>query len=107
MKGTTEKFINQKGGFHGSLIKVGLSIMKNVITPLAKNIFLPLGIPPAAAAATDAAIQKKYYGLDMTTLSISNEEIKGIMEIVKSLEQSDLLGKVLAKQLKMNNKKKE
>ena len=33
------------------------------------------------------------YGLDMTTLIISNEEMKDMMEIVKSLEQSGLLEK--------------
>ena len=36
------------------------------------------------------------YGLDMTTLIISNEEMKDMMEIVKSLEQSGLLEKVVS-----------
>ena len=35
--------------------------MKNVLTPLAKSIFAPLGLT-APAPATDAAIQKKTFG---------------------------------------------
>ena len=70
-----------------------------------KNISLPLRVKAAAVPATDAAIQNIYiyiyicfeyiyiYGLDMTTLIISNEEMKDMMEIVKSLEQSGLLEK--------------
>ena len=36
----------------------GLPLMKNVLTPLAKNFLLPFGLS-AAMSATDAAIQKK------------------------------------------------
>ena len=76
-----------------------------MLTPLSKNISLPLRVKAAAVPATDAAIQNIYiyiymfwiyiyiYGLDMTTLIISNEEMKDMMEIVKSLEQSGLLEK--------------
>ena len=76
-----------------------------MLTPLSKNISLPLRVKAAAVPATDAAIQNIYiyiyiyvlniyiYGLDMTTLIISNEEMKDMMEIVKSLEESGLLEK--------------
>ena len=74
-----------------------------MLTPLSKNISLPLRVKAAAVPATDAAIQNIYiyiyvlnlylYGLDMTTLIISNKEMKDMMEIVKSLEQSGLLEK--------------
>ena len=77
-----------------------------MLTPLSKNISLPLRVKAAAVPATDAAIQNIYiyicfeyiyiYGLDMTTLIISNEEMKDMMEIVKSLEQSGLLEKVVS-----------
>ena len=50
---------------------------------------IPLGLT-AAALATDTAIHKKIFGSGMTTLIISNEEMKDIMKIVKSLEQSGL-----------------
>ena len=62
LKGTTTKVANQKGGFLcnvlGSIMKVGLLLMKNVLTPLVKNVLIPLGLM-GAASATDAAIQKK------------------------------------------------
>ena len=57
MKGTFEKVINQNGRFVGSLMRVRLLLMNYVLTPLAKNILLPLAVT-AAASATDAAIQK-------------------------------------------------
>ena len=44
----------------------------------------------AAASATDAAIHKKSFGSGFTTLLISNEEMKDIMKIVKSLNNSGL-----------------
>ena len=39
MKGTTEKVIYQKGGLLGTLLRFGLPLMKNVLTPLAKDFF--------------------------------------------------------------------
>ena len=64
--------------------------MKNVLKLLAKSALIPLGLPLAAASATDAAIQKKVFGSGMKTLIISNEEMD-IMKMLKSLEESDLL----------------
>ena len=52
--------------------------MKNVIKPFAKSILIPLGLT-AAASAADAI------------LIISNDEMKDIIEIVKSFEDSGLL----------------
>ena len=43
------------------LMKVGLPLTENVLTILAKNILMPLGLA-AATPATDAAIQKKIHG---------------------------------------------
>ena len=65
---------------------------------------MPLGL--TAASATDAAIQKKIFGSDMTTLIISNEELNDIMKTIKSLEESCLLIKMLAKQLRTKQKNK-
>ena len=42
----------------------------------------------AAGSTTDTAIQNKVYGLGMTTLIISNNDMKDIMEIMKYLEES-------------------
>ena len=72
----------------------GLPLMKNVLTPLAKNFLVPLGLS-AGTSAAHPAIQKKIYGsgrsLRTTALIISNEEMEDIMKIVKSLEESGLL----------------
>ena len=51
----------------------------------------------AKTPAADAAIKKKIYGSGITALKISNEEMKGIMKIVKSLEESGLLAKGIRK----------
>ena len=74
----------------GPLVKAGLSLIGNVLKPLANNDLIPLGLT-AAASATDIGIHKKMFGSDVTTLIISNEEMNDIMKIVKSLEESDLL----------------
>ena len=59
--------------------------MKNALIPLAKSVLIPLGLT-AAETATDATIQKKIYGSDMTAMTVSNKEMKD-MKIVKSLEE--------------------
>ena len=73
--------------------------MKNVLKPLAKSVFIPLGLT-VAASATDAAIHKKIFGSNMTTLIISNEEMDDIMKIVKLLEESGLLIKGVRETIK-------
>ena len=55
----------------------------------------PLG-SSAGMSAADAAIQKKIYGSGITALIITNEEIKDIMKIVKSLKGSGLLVKEIS-----------
>ena len=103
--------IGQSGGFLGRLLgpllKIGLSLIGNVLKSLPKSVLIPLGL--TAAAATDAAICNKIFGsgrhpsdlalhpsdlvLRVTKLTISNEEMNDIMKIVKSLEESGLLSK--------------
>ena len=80
----------------GPLLKTGLSLIKNVIKPLAKSVLISLGLI-AAASASDAGIHKKILGSrNMTTLIISNDEIEDIIKILKSLEDSGLLLKGVA-----------
>ena len=59
MKGTTEKAVNQKGGFlnnvPGPLMRVGSPLVKNIFTPLSKPVMIPLG-STAVASATYTAI---------------------------------------------------
>ena len=104
----------KSGGFLGRLLgpllKIGLPLIKNIIKSFTKNVLIRL-VLNAAASAADTGIHKKILGsgrrhssssaphkrpLDLalsnnTTLMISNDEMKDIVEIVKSLEDSDLL----------------
>ena len=74
----------------GPLLKIGLPLMKSVIQPLAKSFLIPLGL--TAAAAADAGIHKKILGSGHNaTLIISNDDMKDILKIVRSLEDSGLL----------------
>ena len=61
LKGFTRKITSQEGEFPNflkPLMTAGLTLMKNTLTPLAKSVFIPLGLT-ATSSATDAAIQKK------------------------------------------------
>ena len=84
----------QSGGFLGRLLgpllKTGLLLMKNVIKSLTKSVLIPLGLT-ASASAADAGMHKKILGSGIVTLMISNDEVKDIITIVKSLEDSSLL----------------
>ena len=80
-----------------SLLKIRLSLMKDVLKPLAKSIFMPLGLT-AAASAGDAWIHKRIIDLESssylvqqtTTMRIPNKEIEDIMKKGKSLRESYL-----------------
>ena len=67
-----------------------LPLMKSVLTPLAKNLLMPV----TAMSLTNTTIQKKkkkIHGSGTTALIMSNEEMKDIMKIFKSLKKSGLL----------------
>ena len=87
-------------------MRLVLLLMKNALTPLANIVLLPLEVT-AAASATDASIQKKIYESGMTTLIISNKEMKDIMKIVKSLEESGLLMKSINETIKNEAKEQK
>ena len=76
----------QSGGFLsrllGPLLKTGLPLIKSVIKPLAKSVFIPLG-STASASAADAWIHEKRLGSGHTILIISNNEMKDFIKIVK------------------------
>ena len=92
----------QLGGFLGRLLgpllKEGLPLIKNIIKILAKIVLTPLGLT-AAASAADIEIHKKMLGSghNNTVLIISNDEIRDIIKIIKSLEDSGLLLKGITK----------
>ena len=57
-------------------------MIKNVITPLAKSVLIPLGLT-AAASAADAGIHKKILGSGNTTLIILNKDMEDLIKIKK------------------------
>ena len=81
-------------------------LTENVLKPLAKSISVSLGLS-AATPATDAAVHKNIFASGVTTLIISNEEINGIMKIVKLLEESGLLIKGVTEAIKNKAKEKK
>ena len=90
------------GRLLGPLLKAGLPLIKNVIKPLAKSVLIHLGLT-AAASAADAGIHKKKLGSGNTTLIISNDEIH-IIKIIKSIEDSGLLLKVVTETVQNESK---
>ena len=83
-----------------------MPLLGNELKPLAKSVLRPLGLT-AAVSAKGAAFHKKMFGSGATTLIISSEKMNDIMKIIKSLEESVLLIKDIAKQLKLNQKNKK
>ena len=77
--------------------------MKNVLKSLVKSVLIPSRLT-AAATATDVAIRKKMFGSGTTTSVVLNEEMSDIMKIVKSLEESGLLIKVVSETSKKKAK---
>ena len=78
---------------------LGLPLVKSILTSLAESVFVSLGLSVAMSAA-DAVVQENIFGLGTTVLIISNEEMKDIMKIVKSLEESGLLIKGINETIK-------
>ena len=93
LKGTTRKITSQERrllNFLRPLMTAGLPIMKTVLTPLTKSVFLSVGFA-AGISAADVATENKIYTSGITGLMISKEETEDIMKIVESLEESGLL----------------
>ena len=79
------------GRLLGPLLKTRLPLIKSAIQPLAKSVLIPLGLT-AAASAANAGIHQKILGSGHNkNLIISNDEMKDILKIVESLENSGLL----------------
>ena len=57
-------------------------------------------------SATDAAIQKKMYGIGTKTVKFSNKGLDDMTKIVKALEDSDVLMKGITETLKNDIKKR-
>ena len=108
----------QSGGFFGRLlgplVKTELPLIKNVIKPLAKSVLISLRLT-AGASAANTGIHKKILGYGhrhhyssapkTTSLIITDDKLKELIEIVKSLEDPGLLLKRVSKTIQ--NKAKE
>ena len=99
----------QSGGFLGRrlapLLKTGLLLIKNVIKPLAKSVLIQLGLT-AAGSAADVGIQKRILESG-TTLIMSNDRMKGIIKIVKSLKGSGSLLKGISQTIQNEAKEQK
>ena len=92
------------GRLLGPLLKAGLPLMESLIKPLAKSILIPLGLT-AAASAADAGMHKKILGSGHnTTLIVSNDEMRNILKIIKSLEDFGILLKGVGETIKSKSK---
>ena len=119
----------QSGGFLGRLLgpllKTGLPLTKNVTKPLVKSVLIPLWLT-AAEPDADAGIHNKILGSDhrhsfslvlciplhddlhnTTTLIISNDKMKDLIEVVKSFEDSGLILKGLSETIQNENKEQK
>ena len=75
-------------------MKVGLSLIKSLVTLLGKSVLILLGLT-AATSAADAGIHKdvlwfRTYDSETTTLILSNKEMEDKIK-VKSLKEFSLL----------------
>ena len=98
--------IIQSGGFVGSLLSKLAGPLMKVALSLAKNILAPLGTTEAASAI-DPGIQKKIHGSGTTYLTISNKEMNDIMTIVQILEDSNILLNGVTRTIKNETKEQE
>ena len=94
------------GRLLGPLLKTGLPLIKNAIKPLPKSVLIPLGLA-AAESAANVGIRKEILGSGTATLMMSNDEMEGIMRIVKSLEDSSLLVKEVSETIQNEAKEQK
>ena len=98
--------IIQSGGFLGLLLSKLAGPLMKIAIPLAKNVLVPLGIT-GAASAIDTGIQKKIHGSGTTNLIMSNIEMIGIIKIIQTLEDSNILLKGVTKTFKNETKEQK
>ena len=82
-----------------------------VAIPLAKNVFAPLGLT-AAMSAIDGSIEKKMLGSgsktsNTITLTIQNDDMDDIMQIIQALEDSGILLKGVTRSVATQTKEKK
>ena len=76
-------------------------MIKNIIKALGKSVSIPLELTAAASTADVKLITST------TTTLISNDKLKALVEIVKYLQDSDLLLKGVSKTIQYKAKKQK
>ena len=99
------KKIIQSGGFLGKLLSQLAGPLMKVALSLAKNVLAPLALT-AAMSAIAGSIQKKIYGSGVK-LIIEQEDMNDIMKIIKALENSGILLKGVSKTIKNEAKEQK
>ena len=92
----------QSEGFLGKLLSKLVGPLMKVALSLAKNVLAPLGLT-AAMSAIDGSIRKKIHGLGIK-LIIEQEDMNGIMKIIEALENSGILLKGVSKTIENETK---
>ena len=85
-------------------MKIDLPLIKNLLKPVAKSVFISLGLT-ATKLAADVKIHKKFLGSGITTLVISNKEMEdevieqrgGFLTMLLGTLGANLLGYLLAR----------
>ena len=95
------KKLIQSGGFLGKLISKLADPLMKVALPLAKNVLAPLRLT-AAMSAIDGSIQRKIHGSGIKL--IIEEDMKDIMKIIETLENSGILLKRVSKTIENETK---
>ena len=106
LKGPTRKFTSEEGGFFNflrPLISAGLPLMKNLLSPSAKNVLIPLGLT-AAASATDYDIQKNFWIRHDDNINNFKRRNGRYHKIVKYLEELGLLIKSISETIQCEAK---
>ena len=96
------KKLVQSGEFLGKLLSKLAGPLMKVAMPLAQNVLAPLGLT-VAMSAIDGGIQKKINSSGVK-LIIEQEDMKGIMKIIKALENSGILLIGVSKTIKNETK---
>ena len=97
-KAQIQKIIMSGSGLGSILMRILPKLIKPA-TSVLKNVAAPLGLS-ASMSGIDGAIQKKKIHGTGTTVKFSNKEINNMVNIVKALEDSDVLMKGVSKTLK-------
>ena len=99
------KKIIQSGGFLGKLLSKLAGPLMKVALSLVKNVLAPLGLA-AAMSAIDGSMQKKIHGSGVR-LIIEQKDMNDIMKIIKALENSGILLKGVSRTIKNETKEQK